>query len=584
MANTSADGPTRDQHSDEPDDTMEQAPSGPDLDTPLTEHDQQYRAIFEVSSDGLIISDLETAIVLEANPAACRMHGYHQMSGLHPSVFIHPDHRHLVNEFTNEIRAGRDYQRRAQHVRQDGSMFDVEVRGQLINYHGKAAMLVVIRDITDQVRAYQILEQRVVERTREIERRREVAEGLRDLLAAINSQPTLDKVLEYVVAQSRRLLNSDASAIFLPDDERRGLVLSIRASSGLADEFHDVKMPVDSSSTGVAFTRRRAVAIPDLPDALPPLSGAIQEFAFEDVGSHINVTKLPSSLESPEREARYEPVGALRPFASGYGSFLAVPLAVKEETYGALSLYFQAPRIFTDDDIGLASVFADQAALAIENARLRAHAEQAAADEERQRLARDLHDAVTQTIFSASLIAEVIPDLWDVDPDEAKRRLEQLRKLTRGALAEMRILLVELRPGALTALSLPDLLRQLTEAAAGNIRTEVELTVNGSPSAPLPPEVQMTFYRITQEALNNIAKHSQARQAAIALDYAQSGDIELRICDDGRGFDMSQIPVGHLGVSIMRERAEAIGAEFQVESETGAGTLIAVRWRHQAVQ
>jgi signal transduction histidine kinase len=262
-----------------------------------------------------------------------------------------------------------------------------------------------------------------------------------------------------------------------------------------------------------------------------------------------------------------------------FGALLSVPLAGEGEAFGTLSLYYHDAREFSDDDISLATAFAGQAALAIENARLREQAGQAAAIEERQRLARELHDAVTQTLFSASLISEVIPDLWDTNPTEAKRRLEQLRKLTRGALAEMRILLVELRPSALTEMPLSDLLRQLVEAMSGTVRAEVDLHIEGDCRSALTPDAQIAFYRVAQEALNNISKHAQARHVNITLRCQLVGDVQLVIHDDGLGFDLAAIPAGHLGVGIMAERAEAVGAVLRVSSSPGNGTEVDIHFR-----
>jgi two-component system nitrate/nitrite sensor histidine kinase NarX len=145
----------------------------------------------------------------------------------------------------------------------------------------------------------------------------------------------------------------------------------------------------------------------------------------------------------------------------------------------------------------------------------------------------------------------------------------------------MRTLLVELRPGSLTELPLGDLLRQLAEAAAGRTRLEVTTSIQGTPRR-LPPPVQMALYRIAQEALNNSVKHAGARQAMLSLDYASDGGVRLHLADDGRGFDPDPraVPAGHLGLSIMRERADAIGAQFQLQSQPGGGTAIEVSW-HQ---
>jgi PAS domain S-box-containing protein len=204
---------------------------------------------------------------------------------------------------------------------------------------------------------------------------------------------------------------------------------------------------------------------------------------------------------------------------------------------------------------------------------------QKAADEavvaERTRLARDLHDAVTQTLFSASLIAEVLPQLWEIRPDEGHKRLNELRELTRGALAEMRTLLLELRPSALTDAALPDLLRQLSEAIIGRARLPIHLSVEGD--CALPPEVQVALYRIAQEALNNVAKYARATQVSVSLRLSPDS-ARLMVIDDGVGFDPAAIPPNHLGLRIMRERAEAIGARLNIYSEPGEGTQVAVVW------
>jgi signal transduction histidine kinase len=174
---------------------------------------------------------------------------------------------------------------------------------------------------------------------------------------------------------------------------------------------------------------------------------------------------------------------------------------------------------------------------------------------ERTRLARELHDAVSQTLFSASLIADVLPRLWERNQDEGRRRLEEIRQLTRGALAEMRTLLFELRPAALAEVSFQDLLKQLAQAVIGRARIPVSLEVYGE--CELTPEVKLSLYRICQEALNNIAKHSGASRASILM-HCRDGRIELRIADDGQGFELNSTRSGSLGLGIMKERANSI--------------------------
>ena len=202
-----------------------------------------------------------------------------------------------------------------------------------------------------------------------------------------------------------------------------------------------------------------------------------------------------------------------------------------------------------------------------------------AADEavtaERTRLARDLHDAVTQTLFSASLTAEVLPDLWEMDLDEAKNSTEELRQLTRGALAEMRTLLLELRPSTLTQTHLSDLIKQLCEAFIGRSRLPIKLNIEGN--CPLPPEVQVAFYRIAQESLNNVFKYARATQVNVSL-FISKSSVHFETRDNGIGFDMSNSKPTSLGMRIMRERAEAIGADFRINSNPGSGTCVEVTW------
>jgi PAS domain S-box-containing protein len=196
--------------------------------------------------------------------------------------------------------------------------------------------------------------------------------------------------------------------------------------------------------------------------------------------------------------------------------------------------------------------------------------------EERNRLARDLHDAVSQTLFSASLIAEVLPKLWERNPEEGRKRIGEIRELTRGALAEMRTLLLELRPVALKDAELGDLLRQLSESINGRARIPVQVQIEGHNS--LPPEVKIALYRIAQEALNNVAKHSAASQANVSLHYL-SGEVRMIIRDNGKGFDAQDIQAQSLGVGIMKERAREINAQLSIESQPGGGTTIIISWK-----
>jgi nitrate/nitrite-specific signal transduction histidine kinase len=265
-------------------------------------------------------------------------------------------------------------------------------------------------------------------------------------------------------------------------------------------------------------------------------------------------------------------------------SELTVPIKAKGQVIGVLDVQSDRLNAFDESDVTVLQSLASQTAIAIENARLYDQARGLAVMEERQRLARELHDAVTQTLFSASLIAEALPDLWEVDRDESRELLKELRQLSRGALAEMRTLLLELRPSAVVEANIADLLQQLGEAVAGRTGAPVHVLVEGQ--YELPPDVHVALYRIAQEALNNVVKHARACEVEVALrrtvsTMAEGGQrlgAELLVSDDGCGFDTSSTAPNRLGLSIIRERAEAIGAVLTITSQPSHGTRILVTW------
>jgi signal transduction histidine kinase len=253
-----------------------------------------------------------------------------------------------------------------------------------------------------------------------------------------------------------------------------------------------------------------------------------------------------------------------------------LPLQVRDWTLGVLAIIGRHGGTFTSSQLTLFKSVADQLSVAIENARLFEEAEATAIVAERNRLARDLHDAVTQTLFSSSLIAEVLPRIWKRDPEEGQRRLDELRQLTRGALSEMRTLLVELRPAALADTDLGDLIGH--QVNAFNARTRVPVTYDRDCAQNLQVEVKETFYRVAQEALNNIAKHAEPTSVAVGL-ACRPGSAELVIQDNGVGFDIQSVTMDGLGLGIMQERARNIGAQLEIHSQIREGTRLRILWQ-----
>jgi nitrate/nitrite-specific signal transduction histidine kinase len=258
----------------------------------------------------------------------------------------------------------------------------------------------------------------------------------------------------------------------------------------------------------------------------------------------------------------------------GIRSFMHLPIQLEDELFGVFHVAFVEPHAFGEGELRLFSSLGQRAALAIDNAQLYEQTEELAVVEERSRLARELHDAVTQTLFSASLIAEVLPELWDSDPLEGRQLLGELQQLSRGALAEMRTLLLELRPTALVEANLENLLHQLAEAISGREGVPVQVRIEGH--CVLSPDVHVALYRIAQEALNNALKHARAETVSVDLEQL-TGAVALQIRDDGVGFEVEQARRrGGMGLQSMAERAQRIQGKLTIASAPGQGTIVRV--------
>jgi nitrate/nitrite-specific signal transduction histidine kinase len=399
--------------------------------------------------------------------------------------------------------------------------------------------------------SYATLEQRVADRTKELA-------TLNAISAVVSRSLDLEEIMQNALDEISGMMGMEAGGAFRLQHQ----VLTLIAHRGLSREFvqQAAQLPLVASAAGQAADQEQPVVrlTPDYPAG--ELKTLLQQEQLEQV--------------------------------------ISIPLIAKGRLLGAINLATRRPRQVTREELSLLAAVGQQTGVAVENAHLYEQAEAHAVAAERSRLARDLHDAVTQTLFSTSLIAEVLPRLWERNPEEGRRRLNELQELTRGALAEMRTLLLELRPKALEEAQLGTLMRQLSASVTGRARIPVHVEIQGR--CALPFEVKVALYRIAQEALNNVVKHAGATQATLNLQCTTAPfdepdaeldvledvldieetcrAVELCVSDDGRGFDPGSIPPDHLGVSIMRERAVSIGAELELESEPGAGTRITVRW------
>ncbi len=241
---------------------------------------------------------------------------------------------------------------------------------------------------------------------------------------------------------------------------------------------------------------------------------------------------------------------------------IAVPLRAKGNDLGILILATAEVSAVSEDEEQLIEGLAKQVGTALEHARLYSQSRQLAVTEERQRLARDLHDSVTQSLFSMSMMAQALPNLIERNAGRAVERATRLSELARGALAEMRMLILELRPAALREMGLVDALERYVPGFSSREDMDATFCVEGL-QRRLPHDQEDALFRVLQEALSNVARHSQAGHVSVVLQF-EPQTASLIVTDDGVGLP-DQLPGGGFGMISMRERVERLGGSLTVE-------------------
>jgi signal transduction histidine kinase len=370
----------------------------------------------------------------------------------------------------------------------------------------------------------------------------EALKAMSEAVLAIAGERRVDPVLQRLVDAARSLVNARYAAIGIPDGEGG---FSSFITSGMTDAQYE--------------------ALGELPRTHGMLGAMLR-------------SAEPYRTTDIQADPRFE---GWPPEHPNMRSFLGVPIVTGGEVIGAFYLTEKKgarKAEFTDDDLELTQMLSAHAAIAIENARLHERSRELSTIEERKRLARELHDSVTQTLFSIDLTTEAVAALVESDPKRARSELARLHELTQAAMQEMRSLIFELRPAELETEGLPAVLRKHVDVLRRLYAQEIELHVDGE--RRLPPETEKGLLRIAQEALANALRHSDAHRVSLGL-VSRNNRVVLRVSDDGRGFDpeQAQLRSRRLGLTSMRERAEALGGTISIDSGPGRGTTIAVEVR-----
>lgn len=362
--------------------------------------------------------------------------------------------------------------------------------------------------------------------------------AMSDAVLAMTAAHQVERVLQLLAESARTLAGARYSAIGIPDGEG-GFAAFIH--TGMSDEL--------------------VARIGPLPRTHGLLAAMLEE---REPYRTTDIRKDPRFEWWPDAHPRMK-------------SFLGVPVISHGEVIAAFYLTDKkGAEEFTRADQSTIEMLAAHAAIAIENARLYERSRELTVTEERNRLARELHDSVIQMLFSISLTAEAVTGLIERDPDAAKAQAETLRDLAREASQEMRSLIFELRPAELEADGLVPTLRKHIDVVRRISHKRIELSEDGYERQPLPLEKEL--FRIIQEALNNAVKHSEAERIAVSL-ASKNGSVAIAIEDDGVGFDPSDplIRTRRLGMTSMEERAEALGGEMRITSKRGKGTRVRVK-------
>lgn len=358
-----------------------------------------------------------------------------------------------------------------------------------------------------------------------------ILQAVSSAVLAVTRHLSVREVLQVIVRSAQRLLDARYAALGVPDDD------------GSFAEF-----------VAEGLTDRQWDAIGPLPRQHGMLGAMLQE-------------GVPARLPDLREDPRFEYWPAAHPIMK---DFLGVPIKDAEQVVGIIFLANKrTPGGFTQKDEDLLTLFAAHAAIALANARLYERGRELAMLEERNRMARELHDAVTQKLFSLRLTAQAAATMLPTDPAKAAVELDRVQRMAGEALAELRAVIVELRPAELDRHGLAETLRKHVRLLDRLHPSSVAFEGEALPK--LDSAVEVVVLRVAQEALHNALRHASASRVVVELAH-EDGQLVLSVSDDGTGFD--RVDTRGLGLVSMRDRAESVGGTLTVTSAPDEGTTV----------
>jgi PAS domain S-box-containing protein len=495
----------------------------------LKQSERLYRTVIEEVTENICLVDVETRGIVGSNPAFRETLGYTEEELEQMTLYdiVAHDRDSVDRNIWLTVEEGRTFVGQRKYIRKDGSLMDVEASGSKFVRDGREILCVVAHDVTERARMQELLEERVTTLSTIAARTTldlPMADMMDALAEGVVKAGTAVACVVASVDESTSVLRPEG-AFGLPEGAKSGLEASWRAGA--------------QSPTIEAFRAQQSVLVPNT-----------REFLLEN--------ELYGPIHHFVREAAWD-------------TAYIVPLVSRGQSLGTLTLLYLPDHEPGEEETVFLKAVADQTAVAIENARLFSEVRGKAALEERQRLARELHDSVSQALYGIALGTKTARALVKHNPDQAAEPLEYVLSLAEAGMAEMRALIFELRPESLEKEGLVAALEKQAAALRARHKSKVETDLCSEPAVSL--DVKEALYRIAQEALHNTVKHARASIVQIKM-RCSSEYITLDISDDGKGFETEGNFPGHLGLRSMRERAERLGGTLAVESTPGKGTKI----------